>query len=434
MKSPRSRNLKLLSLAAQLGTSELSRSIKQSLGVGKDGKGTFDARLEQARLITENLAQMKGAAMKLGQLLSIDAGDYFPPEAMALLAQLQATAKPVDFRDVKNVMIEELGDAKVAEFDDLKQQAAAAASIGQVHRARLNGEDVAIKVQYPGISESIDSDIDLLRKLAGTFVGVTGREMDLSNLFVELKRVLAQEADYTYERSLMTEYGRHLVGDPLFRVPRAIDSHSARRVLTMTWEKGATVDTWLKSHPSLEKRTRLARSVLDLFCREFFDWGLVQTDPNFANFLVSPDDALVLLDFGATLRYDVDFRERYRQFLVAVGSLDPKVIIEAGISFELLDSREGPEAKQLFAELLTVSVEPFLASNQPFQFEDSDYAKRTRVAGSRFGRSLKHSPPPERIIFLHRKLGGIFNLVKRLDVRLDLSSYWEKMTNTRLPG
>lgn len=445
-----SRSLKLLKLAAKVGTSELAQSLRSKLpGAEKDSADGSDrirqdARLDQAKWIAEHLSQLKGAAMKVGQLLSIDSADYFPPEAMAVLSKLQASAEPVKFEVVRKVLAEDLGEKKLGDFDELLEVPDAAASIGQVHRARLADKDVAIKIQYPGVAESIDSDLRILRGLANTVLGASGRDVDLTPLFEELKRVLKQESNYAAELELMTEYRQQVlqsqeIDHPLYVVPEPITSHSGRRVLTMTWETGASLDSWLRSRPSPERRERIGHAMLNLFCLEFFDWGLVQTDPNFANFLIGKDqktgrDTLVLLDFGAAIRYETDFRTRYRKFLAAMGTLSASHIIQEGIEFGLISERESDESKQLFADLMKLSIEPFYAKLQPFKFDDDDYAKRTREAGTRFAKSLRFSPPPQQIIFLHRKLGGMFNFVRKLDVQLDLTPYWNKMVGSPPPS
>ncbi len=432
------RSFKLLKLAAKVGSSEVAQSIKSKLGVGET---RLEARMDQAKYITENLAQLKGAAMKVGQLLSIDSADYFPPEAMAILSKLQATAEPVAFEVIRHVLEADLTPQALRELDELKSEPDAAASIGQVHRARIGSQEVAVKVQYPGVAESIDSDLKILRGLANTLVGATGRDVNLTGMFQELARVLKQEADYKTEMALMQEYKGRIQSLPdaeLYRVPTPLPSHSGRRVLTMTWESGANIDVWLRSRPQTERRERIAHAILQLFCREFFEWGLVQTDPNFANFLIGKDantgkDILVLLDFGATIRYEDDFRLQYRNFLSAMGSLDAEKIVAEGVAFGLLSEKESAETKVLFSELMKISIEPFFAELQPFKFEDADYARRTREAGTRFARSLKHSPPPERILFLQRKLGGLFNFVKKLDVQLNLTPYWQQMVGSLPP-
>ncbi len=403
-----------------------------------------DARLDQAMWIAEHLSQLKGAAMKVGQLLSIDSADYFPPEAMAVLSKLQASAEPVKFDVIRKVLADDLGEKSLGDFDDLNETPTAAASIGQVHRARLGDKDVAVKVQYPGVADSIDSDLRILRGLAKTVLGASGRDVDLNPMFEELARVLKQESNYTEELRLMTEYREHVLSSqdadrPLYIVPEPITSHSGRRVLTMTWESGASLESWLRSRPAVERRERIAHAMLDLFCKEFFDWGLVQTDPNFANFLIGRDhntglDTLVLLDFGAAIRYEPEFRMRYRKFLAAMGTLSPDHIIQEGIEFGLISERESAESKLLFSDLMRLSIEPFYDRKQPFKFDDDDYAKRTREAGTRFAKSLRYSPPPQQIIFLHRKLGGMFNFVRKLDVNLDLTIYWNKMVGSPLPN
>lgn len=444
-----SRSFKLLKLAAKVGTSELAQNIKSRLP-GAEKKDSEEgerlrenARLDQAKWIVENLAQLKGAAMKVGQLLSIDSGDYFPPEAMAVLSKLQASAEPVEFAVLRKVLANDLGEKTLGDFDDLNETPDAAASIGQVHRARLGDKEVAIKIQYPGVADSIDSDLRILRGLATTVLSASGRDVDLTSFFQELTRVLKQESNYTEELQLMTEYRQHVLKsqtaeNPLYVVPEPISTHSGRRVLTMTWETGSGLEVWLRSRPSIERRERLAHAMLDLFCKEFFDWGLVQTDPNFANFLIGRDhktgrDTLVLLDFGAAIRYDEQFRNRYRRFLAAMGTLSAAHIIQDGIDFGLISERESDESKQLFADLMKHSIEPFYDKRQPFKFDDDDYAKRTREAGTRFAKSLRFSPPPEQIIFLHRKLGGMFNFVRKLDVNLDLTPYWNKMVGSPPP-
>lgn len=433
-----SRSLKLLGLAAKVGREEIAQKMKEQItrGIDEVTSGRVKARIEQARLIADNLSQLKGAAMKAGQMLSLDASDYFPPEAVEILSKLQGKADPVEFELLRRVLIEDLGEERVRQFQDLDPNAAASASIGQVHRARLETEsglqNVAIKIQYPGVSDSIDSDLRILKTLAQSLLRVTGRKIDLDELFEELSIVLKQEADYGLEKSNMLDYGALVSSLPEFKVPSPIASHCSRRVLTMTWQPGLSIQDWLKTSPSYAQRERLGQMVLDLYCKEFYEWGLVQTDPNYANFLIEPEPlTLTLLDFGATLRYPVEFREQYIEMLKTLGSLDRAKIVRSFVEFGLISDRESDESKDLFAEFLMLSVEPFQPHRQPFRFKDEDYAKRSRELGQKFTQSLKYSPPPRKILFLHRKLGGIFTLLKKLDVQLELTPYWEKMVGTQ---
>ncbi len=437
----RSRNM--VGLAASLAGQELRHRVRAGLtsSAEKIGASELMARVEQARLLAESLGRMKGALMKAGQLLSIESGDFLPPEAQAVLGKLQAQAEPVDFVAMRQVLIEDLGYDRLAAFEGLDETPAASASIGQVYRARAGGVPVAVKVQYPGVRESIDSDLSLLEKLGSSWLSLTGRDIDVSGVFEELRGVLHLEADYARERACLDRFGQLVAGDPRFVVPRSFPELSGTRVLTMSWEEGQMLGDWLRSGgvgstgPTLEDRRWLGRTLLDLYCLEFFRWGLVQTDPNFGNFLLQPATRqVVLLDFGATLEFEPEFRRGYVELLRAVGQRDPGRIVEQGIAFGLLDPRESAETRDLFAELLTSAVEPFDPRRQPFVFADDDYKARARDVGRRFVKSLAHSPPPRRLIFLHRKLGGLFHLLRRLDVQLDLRPYWERMVEGIAPG
>jgi aarF domain-containing kinase len=303
-----------------------------------------------------------------------------------------------------------------------------------VHRARLKVDgverDVAIKIQYPGIADSIDSDLKILKTLASSMLTVTGRRIDLDETFDELGLVLHQEANYELERKHMEEYRQLMAETPGFIVPQAIASHSSRRVLTMTWEEGITLQEWLATHPPLEQRNEIGRRLLDLYCREFFEWGFVQTDPNYGNFLIRPKTLdLVVLDFGATLRYTPEFRDGYVNLLRKIGTRDANAIVTASIDFGLISDREGPETRRLLADMMISSLEPFREGAQPFQFKNLEYVKKQRALTQAFTQSLRHSPPPKKIIFLHRKLGGIFSFLKKLEAEIDVTPYWKQMVH-----
>jgi aarF domain-containing kinase len=197
----------------------------------------------------------------------------------------------------------------------------------------------------------------------------------------------------------------------------------------MTWETGTPMGQWLREpDPKPSDRLWVAQALLELYCREFFEWGLVQTDPNFGNFLVrEAERRIVLLDFGATLEFERDFRQRYVRLLRAAAAGDDRRVVEDAVTFGLLDARESPETQGLFVTFLATAVEPFEGSKQPFAFRDAGYAERSAEISRRFLRSLAFSPPPKRLLFLHRKLGGIFQLLKKLDVELDLRPYWKRM-------
>jgi aarF domain-containing kinase len=425
-----SRSKAVLGLVAGISSQELRHRVRSSLSgsVEKLQASELAARIEQARLMVDSLGRLKGALMKAGQLLSIDASDVLPPEALAILGQLQAGAEPVEFDTLRGVLVEELGQDWGRAFDAFDERPAASASIGQVHRATVDGVRVAVKIQYPAVRESIDSDLDVLQKVANGWLTVSRSKIDLGGVFEELRGILHREADYRYELASQSRFTELVEHDPRFVVPRSLPRLSTTRVHTMTWEDGQPLGQWLQGARGRAERLWLAQLLLDLYCLEFFRWGLVQTDPNFGNFLVrSEARQLVLLDFGATLEFEPEFRQGYVKLLRTVATGDAGLICEEGVRFGLIDARESRETRDLFAQFLMIASEPFAPSRQPFPFRDAAYAERSQDIGRRFVRSLRFSPPPRRLLFLHRKLGGIFQLLKRLDLELDLRPYWERM-------
>lgn len=423
------RSKSVLQMAAGVASKELKHRLRSGLASTAERVASSElrTRIEQAALLAESMGRLKGAFMKAGQLLSLDASDFLPPEAADILTKLQGKAEPVAFSVIRGVLESELGP-RVQRFERIEEEPAASASIGQVHRAWVDGRPVAVKVQYPGIAESIDADIGLLEKVGSSWLTLTRRNIDTHQTFEELRSILHLEADYERERHYLGRFAEVLAGEERFALPDTFGELSTKRVLTMTWEDGVPLGEWLTSGTSESERERLGRTLLDLYCREFFEWGMVQTDPNFGNFLVRDGGrSMCLLDFGATVEYEPEFRAGYVDILRTVERGRTEEIIDAGIAFELLDARESKEARDLFAAMMRSSMEPFEPERQPFVFRDADYAVRSRDVGLAFVRSLRFSPPPRRLLFLHRKLGGLFQLLRRLDLHLDLVPYWERM-------
>lgn len=416
-------------------TFELTK-LTVKVGLKELRSGDLKSRIEQAKMITETLSQLKGAAMKAGQLLSIELDDYFPPEAMKIISQLQSSGKEIDFKIIEATLKKELGAENFKKLESISEKSVASASIAQIHTAFYKGRKVALKIQHSGVAKSINSDVALIKKVAQGLVSVTNRKMNLNPLFAEMKSVLLQEVDFEQEVEYLKKYRKNLVSinteKEKYYSPEAISSMSTKKVITMSWEDGININNWILTNPSKAKKEKLGHLILNLYCHEFYHWGLVQTDPNFANFLVreeNNDIGLVLLDFGATREYDKDFRTGYLDLINSVRTKNKKKIIQNAIDFNLLDHRESDESYDLFIDLMNLGVEPFFPDqeNSKFSFGDVSYNQKTKEIVTAFLKSLKYSAPPHKLLFLHRKLGGISSLLRRLDIELNLGQYWDIM-------
>jgi aarF domain-containing kinase len=376
--------------------------------------------------------------MKAGQLLSLDLNQYFPPEAIEILSQLQKSAVAQPFDEMLVLLRNELGESKLSQLEDLSRTPIGVASIGQVHRARFQGRDLVLKLQYEGVADSIDSDLKILKTIAASFCKLTHRRMDLDPLFQEFRQILVQEVDYRKEAQFQKEY-RALIarissqGHRSYLVPEVFDEFSTGRVLSMSFEEGVSLRSWIASKPSPEKRQFLATSLLDLYFHEFFEWALVQTDPNWGNFLIKDQGSfpqLVLLDFGATRRYSREFIQNYVRLLELAASKDSASLQEHAIAWGLIDPRESASAQEAFEELLQTAIRPFFPGrfgSSLFDFSDQQHHLNSQMAAKALAEELKYSPPPYSLIFLHRKLAGVYSILKSLEAQIDVSGYWHHM-------
>ncbi len=431
-KSAFKRSYMLLKVATKLAAKETGKKLKETFKEKFDESAPelIKIRVEQALILTENLGQLKGAAMKLGQLISLEVSDFLPAEASSVIEKLYNKSEPIDFSEMRLVIIQELGQEKFLHIKNIDFENVFSASIGQVYKAQIDHQDIALKVQYLNVADTIESDLRILKKLTGPMLKLTGRQIDLEKTFEEIEATLKLEADYLYECQCLEEFGKLLRDYPQYIVPTPLAEYCTEKIICMSWVDGLMFSDWLKTNPKYEQRTEVAEFMLDLYILEFFNWGYVQTDPNFGNFLIQTNPLkLVLLDFGATKKYDSKFIFRYRELLKVFEKKIFSNVIEKTFEFGLLDRRESLATQQSFYDMLLVSMEPFDKKNQPFDFSSKNYSRKIRDTGLKFTKLLKYSAPPTEILFLHRKLGGVFSFIKAMEIKIDIGTYWEKMLN-----
>ena len=369
--------------------------------------------------LADRLSHLRGAAMKLGQMISMDAGDLLPPELAAILAQLRSQAHRMPPEQLRRVLDSEWGPDWRRRFARFNATPIAAASIGQVHRATLpDGRELAIKVQYPGVRESIDSDVDNVATLLRVS-GVLPRELDLAPLLTEAKRQLHEEADYEREAAQMTRFADWLDGHADYVVPRPLPELTTARVLAMDFIDGIPIEA-LADAPQ-EQRDAAMRDLMALVLREMFEFGAMQTDPNFANYRFQPDTGrLVLLDFGAARDVDPATAQGYRSLLSAGLSGDRDAVREAaraaGFLGEAAVTRHRPLVDRMIDIVVTEMNRP-----GPFDFGDRGFVEVLREQGMEMAadRSTWHIPPVE-TLFVQRKVSGTALLAARLEARVDV--------------
>lgn len=414
-----SRMASLASLATRVAGGMLTEGARQLAQGNRPRAKDLLLTPDNARRIAGQLAQLRGAAMKVGQLLSMDAGDLLPPELSAILARLRSDASPMPPRQLAQVLEQELGPDWQQHFAQFSFNSLAAASIGQVHQAHADdGRPLAVKIQYPGINASIDSDVDNVVTLLN-ISGLIPASVDYRELLIEAKRQLHAEADYELEARQLSTFASLLADDNDFALPQVDTRLSTPRLLTMSYMEGCPIEQ-LETQPQAV-RDRAVGLLFSLLFRELFEFRLVQTDPNFANYLYQPHSGrLVLLDFGATRAYPAAISEGYRQLFTAALQQDTARIEQALTQIGFFSQDIIPAQRQAVVNMVQLACEP-VRTDAHYNFGDSDLAGRLRDAGTRLSmeQDYWHTPPAD-ALFLHRKIGGLYLLAARLKANINL--------------
>ncbi|WP_101067393.1 ABC1 kinase family protein [Roseovarius salinarum] len=375
-----------------------------------------------AARVASELARMRGAAMKLGQLLSMEAGDILPPEIAAVFDRLRDQADFMPPRQLDRVLAANWGADWRGRFARFEVRPVAAASIGQVHRARTrDGRDLAVKVQYPGVRDSIGSDLRNLGALIRV-ARVLPEGVDLDILLDEARAQLLAEADYEAEAENLRQMGTLLADDPGFAVPRVHADLTTRDVLAMDFMPGTPLEALAGDAPQ-SLRDDLAGRLLRLACHEVFGFELVQTDPNFANYRFDPETgAIVLLDFGATQRFTPERVAVFRQLLQAARDGGRDRLAAAMRAAGYLSDGTPDALRETLIDMARMASAPLRATGS-FDFARSDLIARMHRAGLALGRTPQGAPvPPTDALLLQRKAAGLYLLACRLGARVDLDA------------
>jgi predicted unusual protein kinase regulating ubiquinone biosynthesis (AarF/ABC1/UbiB family) len=346
-----------------------------------------------AEKLAGRLASMRGAAMKMGQMISMESADILPREFTDALATLRDSANRMPRSQVRRVLGREYGKGWEAKFESFDYEPIAAASIGQVHRAiAQDGRQLALKIQYPGVARSISSDVDNMAMFL-RMARILPIEMDVSGIVAEVKRQLAQEADYRIEADNLLNY-RHLVRDePWFVVPRVHDDLTTKRILAMDLLQGEPLES-------------LGRD------------GVAQA--NFANYLYRPeDDHIVLLDFGSTARFSESFTAKYGRISRALIEGDDGATRRYAEEIGYLRPSDSPQHAERVLRVIRLACEP-ITHRGIYDFGASDLVLRARDAGIEmlFDSGGEFKAPPPETVFLHRKLVGSFLVCARIRARV----------------
>jgi predicted unusual protein kinase regulating ubiquinone biosynthesis (AarF/ABC1/UbiB family) len=391
--------------------------------------------IDNAISITTRLAHMRGAAMKIGQLLSMDAGELLPAEWEPILSRLRQEADPMPKAQLIKTLETSWSKDWHQKFSYFSFAPIASASIGQVHRATLkDGRQLAIKVQYPGVRESIDSDIDNVMSLL-KLSGVLPKNIDLTSLLADAKIQLKNEANYLQEAEFLNAYRVNLRNDPRFIVPFVVDELTDQNVLAMEYIEGSPITDI----------STMSTGIVDLVCtqlmhltyEELFTHKLMQSDPNFANFLYQSDtQKIVLLDFGACRHISQHTSAHYLAMADAMQRQDTNDMRSALYSLGLVDNNMSAAAIDTVLKAC-FEASDCLQSDTGYNLKKQQLIKRIQeISMPLVTDKTAAASPIFEVALVNRKITGIILLANKLGATLDFKSALAPylMENTKQPN
>lgn len=381
---------------------------------------------DNAEDIYNALGNLKGGALKVAQMMSMDQG-VLPEAFTTKFAQAQYSAPPLSFPLVAKTFKQYFGKGPMDIYDSFSKSAVAAASIGQVHKAEKDGKKLAVKVQYPGVGDSIVSDLKVAKPLVGAFINISSSE--LNHYLEEIQARLLEETDYKLElkRSVeISEASSHIKG---LKFPKYYEEYSAERILTMDWLEGKHLDQFLESNPSQELRNQIGQVLWDFYDFQIHELHQLHADPHPGNFLIGEDGTLGVIDFGCVKQLEQSFYESYFRVM------DPRIIEDQDYFLQVLQelnflhpndsAEEADYFKDLFREMHQLFGKPFFC--ETFDFGDDAFFKEIFDQGERFSndkviRKANAARGPKDAIYLNRTYFGLYTFLHQLRAEVDTRS------------
>lgn len=394
----------------------------------------------QANYVAEELGKLKGSVVKIGQMLAMYGEHVLPPEITRALQTLNNDTATLRWSKIEQNLQHILGD-KLKELD-VDPVPIGTASLAQVHRATVlaTGEQVVLKIQYPGVADAIDSDLALFKRLLKVS-NVVPQTRALDTWFEEIRDLLHHEVDYQAEAATTERFYQRLLDDPRYSVPKINRRYSSKRLLCMSYEPGVSVTSATLQALPPERRNAIGQAAIEIMMREIFVWGEMQTDPNFGNYLIriSDDDAynngeidkLVLLDFGAIRQFDNALLTIAHNLLRAGYYSDHNMMMAAMTGYDFFDDMSD-KVRSDIATLFVLATEPFsnpelnssipnncLDDKQHYIWSHSKLHSRISGTAKRAMQSLEFNMPPKEFMFISRKFIGAYTFLTVIDAHTD---------------
>ncbi|MDY6816389.1 MAG: AarF/ABC1/UbiB kinase family protein [Pseudomonadota bacterium] len=419
------RFFKLAGMTASVAGQYAGQRARRMLRSENDEGARSESYTRMAGQIADTLGELKGAVMKVGQIAS-QTQDFLPREFSEALEKLQKEAPPMPFEVIVGQIESELGKPLGELYEYVQEAPYASASIGQVHRARLHdGTDVIIKVQYPGVDESCDSDLKQLRMTLrlGGLLKMPKESAD--QLFAEIRERLHEELDYENEARNIGLFREFHKDQPWVLIPAVIDSHSTRRVLTLELVEGDHVSQVTPDRYDQGTINLIGHRIFVIMADQLFRFRCIHGDPHAGNFAYRPDGSIILYDFGCVKKLKPQIVEAYRKALIAALEEDYEALDRHLIDLGARVGSQPAVDEAYYAMWRDILIVPF-QGDEPYDFAEADIHKHVAAKTSTVFKYLDYFKPPVESIFIDRMIAGHYWMLKRLGVQAAFRTELEK--------
>ena len=443
------RRLSIAKASLQLGKRWAGNSMS-GLFMNKDQRDQRNQafRQQQAQYLADELGKLKGSVVKIGQMLALYGEHFLPPEITEALQSLNDNTATLSWQVIERTIKAQLGD--LYQELDVEPTPIGTASLAQVHRATIisTGQQVVLKVQYPGVADAIDSDLSLFKQLLKVTNAVP-QTRALDEWFAEIQDLLHHEVNYNAEAATTERFYERLQHDNRYIVPQIIRRYSTERLLCMTYEQGVPVTDVSLQTLSQSRRNAIGQAIIEILLQEIFVWGEMQTDPNFGNYLLrthedsSLPDQIILLDFGAMRQFD-DHLLSIAKSLMQAGFYHDQQAMQAGMRGYAFFDNMSDKVHQDMAQVFLTATEPFslpehnpdlsaelLDENGEYIWAASQLHQRVMKQSSQAMQSLEFSLPPKEFMFISRKFIGAYTFLTVLDARTSSRALIDSITTNK---
>jgi predicted unusual protein kinase regulating ubiquinone biosynthesis (AarF/ABC1/UbiB family) len=368
--------------------------------------------------IYDGLKNLKGSALKFAQMLSMEK-NFLPQAYVEKFSLSQFSVPPLSAPLVIKTFRRYFGRSPPEMFDTFDAEAINAASIGQVHKATVNGKQLAVKIQYPGVAESISSDLALVKPIAMSMFNIQAKDSD--KYFKEVETKLFEETDYRLELAQSNEVAKACAHIPNLLFPKYYDEYSSERVLTMDWMTGKHLSEWCKAGFSQESGNKVGQALWDFYMFQVHELKKVHADPHPGNFLVDADENLIAIDFGCMKSIPDSFYTPYFELADPASLNNPEIYKQKLYDLEMLSDKDTPEETKyfsgLFYDVVSLLTLPFQSST--FDFADESFFLRLAELGERYAndkelKKMNVNRGSKHFIYMNRTFFGLFSLLHDL--------------------